>query len=121
MNTIVEQIEKWYSENGRRWSTHDAHSRIRLMEGADQIHGKVVIELQTPHTVATITVWNKGDVEVLGVDKKSRKDWILDDRKLTAADDIAALLEGYFQEIITLNDLRGLRANKDPRDQEDRG
>jgi hypothetical protein len=48
----------------------------------------------------SVTFWNQGDVEVITVNKVTRKESILDDRKLTPADNIESLLSRYFQQIV---------------------
>jgi hypothetical protein len=54
----------------------------------DEMRGKVGIGVETQTTLASVTFWNQGDVEIITMDKAQRKECILDDRKLTAADEI---------------------------------
>jgi hypothetical protein len=65
----------------------------------DEVRGKAAIAVETQTTLASVTFWNQGDVEVITVDKATRKESILDDRKLTSSDNIESLLNGYFQQI----------------------
>ncbi|HEY2113952.1 MAG TPA: hypothetical protein VGJ51_02610, partial [Candidatus Angelobacter sp.] len=62
MQTDVEQVVSWYSENLGRLSTMFAHVSVRSFKPGDVIEGKVVIEVESPTVVGTVTFWNKGDV-----------------------------------------------------------
>jgi hypothetical protein len=65
----------------------------------DEMRGKAAITVETHSTLASVTFWNTGDVEVLTVDKATRRESTLDDRVLTPADNIDSLLNRYFQQI----------------------
>jgi hypothetical protein len=58
----------------------------------DEMRGRTEIRVETQNTLASVTFWNQGDVAVLTVDRATRKESILDDRKLTAEDEIESLL-----------------------------
>ncbi len=98
--TIVEQVEEWYATHEPRFASQCSMLRIKTLTPNDQRKGKGVIRIETPATLATITFWNKGDVEVLTVDKVAGKNSVVDDRKLNAEDSIESLLRGYFEKII---------------------
>ncbi len=102
MMTIIEQVESWYRDNAQRFA--DSLNRMDIFPNtSDPIRGGVVIEMETPALVASITFWNKGDVAVLGLHKESKKDFIFDDRTLKPGENIPGLLERYFQQIIEQN------------------
>jgi hypothetical protein len=46
-----------------------------------------------------ITFWNKGDVTVLRLDLPAKTDSVVDDRALAESEDVALLLDSYFQQI----------------------
>jgi hypothetical protein len=48
--------------------------------------------------LASVALWNLGDVSFITVDKRSGKEEV-SDKKLTSDDDISSLLEGYFRSI----------------------
>jgi hypothetical protein len=98
--TNVKQVEKWYSAHEERLAPQCSILRIKTHEPLDEVRGKAVIEVETQTTLAMVTFWNKGDMEVITIDKVTRTESILDDRKLTAADEIESLLNRYFQQIV---------------------
>jgi|SRR5882762_2267386 hypothetical protein len=98
--TNVEQVEKWYAAQGERLARQCSVLRINTLMPLDETRGKAAIAVETGSTLASVTFWNAGDVEVLTVDKATRKESTLDDRVLTPADNIESLLNRYFQQII---------------------
>jgi hypothetical protein len=98
--TNVEQVEKWYASHEEKLARECSVLRINTLMPLDEMRGKAGITVETQTTLASVTFWNQGDVEVLTVDKATRKESILDDRKLTAADEIELLLNRYFQQIV---------------------
>lgn len=51
---------------------------------------------------ASITLWNKGDVEVLVLDKVNKRDYPLDDRVLNPGEDVSGLLSSYCERALAL-------------------
>jgi hypothetical protein len=98
--TNVEQVEKWYAAHEERLARHCSVLRINTLTPLDEMRGKTEIRVETQTTLASVTFWNQGDVAVLTVDRATRKESILDDRKLTAEDEIESLLNRYFQQIV---------------------
>jgi hypothetical protein len=99
MNTIVERVEKWYGEHVDRLKSEWPTIRIQSLESADPIHGKVTIEAESASVAAMVTFWNKGEVTVLRLDLPAKKDSVVDDRAVSASEDIAVLLESYFRQL----------------------
>ena len=81
MMTIIEQVEKWYQENEQHIASLASKAEIHT-NVIDPIRAAVVIEIETPTLVASITLWSKGDVCVLGLYKESKKDFTLVDRTI---------------------------------------
>ena len=52
---------------------------------------------------ASITFWNKGDVEVLVLDKVNKRDYPLDDRVLNPGEDVSGLLNSYSERVLALS------------------
>lgn len=98
-NTIVQQVERWFQNNCRKLSSQFPILHFHLMDIADKVKGKVVIQADGPLAGASITFWNKGNVEVLALDKRASREYSLDDRKLTASDNVNVLLQSYFDKI----------------------
>ena len=98
--TNVERVEKWYEAHERKLTPQCSILRIKTLKPRDEVHSKVVIEVETESTLASVTFWNQGDVTVLNVEKATGRESILDDRRLTVADNIESLLDGYFQQIV---------------------
>jgi hypothetical protein len=99
-DSIVQQVEKWYGQHSAALSRISTQLSIRSKDAADDVTGKVEITVETPRLLASVTFWNHGpQVSVLVVDKRLRKDRILDDRKLDSGDDVRSLLDGYFCKI----------------------
>jgi len=73
--------------------------RFHVMLAADPIQGKVTIEVDRPNLVGSVSFWNKGDVEAMAVDKIHKQEHSLDDRVLTADDDVSVLLRSYFERM----------------------
>jgi hypothetical protein len=57
-----------------------------------------------PLAGASISFWNKGDVQALALDKVNGKEISFDDRVLTVDDNVSALLQSYFEKLMTLRE-----------------
>jgi hypothetical protein len=99
MNTIVETVETWYGRSVDRLKAEWPTISIRSLEAADPIRGKVTIEAESTSVAASVTFWNKGDVTVLRLDLPAKKDVVVDDRTLSASEDVAVLLDSYFRQL----------------------
>jgi len=75
---------------------------VSLRSNIDSEQGGVVIEIEAKTLVASITFWNKGDVEVLVLKKGSQNPIDLDDRVLSPDENVSSLLDGYIREILLL-------------------
>ena len=69
MDIIVRQIEDWFASNCRLLSRSFPVLRFSLMQPSDEVRGKISIQVDGPVAGASMTFWNKGDVEVLVLDK----------------------------------------------------
>jgi len=65
----------------------------------DEMRGKAAITAETHSALASVTFWNTDDVEVLTVDKATRRESTLDDWVLAPVDNIDSLLNRYFLQI----------------------
>src|SRR5437870_1625184 len=97
--TVVEQVEEWFTENCKWLSEVFPVLRFHLMQAKDPVRGKVAIGVDGPVVVASITFWNKGEVDASVLEKTKQKEQSLDDRKLTVNDDVKTLLHSYFKNI----------------------
>ena len=102
--TAVEQVIGWYHKHRHKLAATFSETEIRSFNEADAVQGKVVIEVETTNVCGVVTFWNKGDVEVecLRLSNGSPvtpEPTILDDRLRAESEDIAALLDSYFQQI----------------------
>jgi hypothetical protein len=52
---------------------------------------------------ASIAFWNKGDVQVLVLDKVNKRNYPLDDRVLNPGEDVSALLSSYSERVLALS------------------
>lgn len=98
--TNVQQLEKWYAAHEDDWRGECLVLRIKTLMPGDEMHGKGGIDVETQTILASLTFWNQGDVEVIAINKVTRKESILDDRKLTPADHLDSLLNLYFHQIV---------------------
>ena len=98
-NSVVEQVEKWYGQHSSSLSRVSTRLSIRSKDAADAVTGQVEIRIETPILLASLTFWNHGSVSVLAVNKDSKAELILDDRKLEPRDDIPLLLDRYVRQI----------------------
>jgi hypothetical protein len=73
IDTNVKKVERWFAENGSRLSQSFPEVHFHLMLAADQVRGKVTIQVNGPVAGASITFWNRGEVEALALDKVNDK------------------------------------------------
>lgn len=99
---MTHDVQNWFWENGRRLSQTFSITRYHTADMDDQLSGAVSIQVDAPSIAASISLWNKGNVEVLVLDKRTNKNYAMDDRKLAANEDIKSLLDSYFGKITEL-------------------
>jgi hypothetical protein len=102
MDTIVLQVADWFASNCRLLSRSFRVLKFVLMQPSDLVKGKVSIQVDAPMAGASITFWNKGDVEVLVLDKVNKRDYPLDDRVLNPGEDVSGLLTSYSERVLAL-------------------
>ena len=102
MHSIVQQVERWFGEACPKLSQTFTKVNFLLMHAQDGVRGKVTIQVDGASVGATITFWNKGDVEAIGLDKEKKQEFSFDDRVLTADDDVPSLLKSYFDRLSVL-------------------
>ena len=102
MDTIVLQVADWFASNCRLLSRSFPVLKFALMHPSDEVQGKVSIQVDAPMAGASITFWNKGDVEVLVLDKVNKRDYPLDDRVLNPGEDVSSLLTTYSERVLAL-------------------
>ena len=101
MISFPQQVEDWYRKNADSLLQRFAKVVVRSNQ-RDPLRGAVIIEIEHASLVATMTVWNKGDIEVAVLTKGAASPLYLDDRMLEAGEDIAFLLDGYTRKIAAL-------------------
>lgn len=89
----LRKVEEWYRSNVELLVRDGA--RVEFHSDSDPTRGGAVIEMEYPSLLATITVWNKGDVAVAVLLKGSPHPFYLDDRILRPEESIEALLDNY--------------------------
>ena len=99
MPTIVQSVENWYESNVDRLKTEWEALSIRSQASADLVHGKVEIRAESSSVAASITLWNKGEVTVLRLDLPAKREAVVDDRKVSASEDVCLLLNSYFRQL----------------------
>jgi hypothetical protein len=102
MDSIVQQVEAWFAEHGRGLSQLFPSLRFHVMAASDPFQGQVAIQVDGPVAGGSISFWNKGDVDALALDKVNKKTHTFDDRVLTADDNVAFLLDSYFEKLLKL-------------------
>ena len=102
MDTIVLQVADWFASNCRLQSRSFPVLKFALMQPSDEVQGKVSIQVDAPMAGASITFWNKGDVEALVLDKVNKRDYPLDDRVLNPGEDVSSLLTTYSERVLAL-------------------
>jgi hypothetical protein len=102
MKTFVQQVEQWYAVHAEELAAHWA-CRLLVSEAEDVAQGKVALECESQAQAATITLWHKGDVEVIRLDSPTNgKDPIVvDDRRLSPSEDVASLIDSYVKMLST--------------------
>jgi hypothetical protein len=103
MDTIVLQVADWFAGNCRLLSRSFPVLKFSLMQPSDQVQGNVSIQVDAPMAGASITFWNKGDVEVLVLDKVNKRDYSLDDRALNPGEDVSGLFDLILGESACFN------------------
>ena len=102
MDTIVRQVEDWFTNNCRLLSQTFPILKFSLIQPSDPVQGNVSIQLDGPNAGTSIAFWNKGDVQVLVLDKVNKRDYPLDDRVLNPVEDISGLLSSYSERVLAL-------------------
>ena len=102
MESTVREVEDWFAKNCRLLSRSFSVLKFSLMEPSDPAKGKVTIQVDGPIAGASITFWNKGDVEVLVLDKINKRNYSLDDRVLNPLEDVSGLLSSYCERVLAL-------------------
>ena len=101
MTALYEQAERWYRDNAQMLQKHFEHVRFRS-NASDVEGGAVGFDFEASTLVATIALWNKGDVDVEALKRGSQEPVILDDRVLAPTEKIPDLLDGYIKQILAL-------------------
>ena len=102
IETNVQQVERWFAQNEFRLSELFPEVHFHVLDGADQVRGKVTIQMNGPLTGASISFWNNGDVEALALNKVNGNTIAFDDRVLTVHDNVSSLLQSYLEKVKSL-------------------
>jgi hypothetical protein len=94
---IAEEVHSWFAENVLRLAQAFPILRYHAFETTG-IQGKISIQVDGPAVAASVTFWNKGDVEALVLDKATHTNYPMDDRKLQVNEDVNLLLRSYFDK-----------------------
>ncbi len=104
MNSIVEQVEQWYSKNSGQWSKSFS---TRLSLKSEPERGAVTIHVDTQLLIGIIALWNKGDTEAFALHRVLYREMFLDYRVLGPSDNVNSLLDGYLQRVVEDGTLPG--------------
>jgi hypothetical protein len=102
IDSNVQQVERWFAQTESRISELFPETHFHVLDGADRIRGKANIQINGPLVGASISFWNKGDVQALVLDKAHGKTIAIDDRVLTMDDNISSLLRSYLEKLMSL-------------------
>jgi hypothetical protein len=105
--SVVQLVEEWYGQHSATLSRVSTQLSIRSIDAADVATRVVEIRMETPLLLLSASFWNHGSVSVLVINKESKAEMVIDDRKLEPVDDIPLLLDGYFRRIADLGGSRG--------------
>jgi hypothetical protein len=97
--TIVQSVENWYGSNVDRLKTEWVALSIRSQASADLAHGKIEIRAESSSVAASVTFWNTGNVTVLRIDLPAKRESVVDDRQISASEDVGLLLDSYFRQL----------------------
>jgi hypothetical protein len=97
--TIVQAVERWYEANLDRLRPMWRDISIRSYKAADPVHGKVEIRAESDLIAASVTFWNKGDVDAERLDMPEKRISVIDDRRLSPSENVGLLLDSYFQQL----------------------
>jgi hypothetical protein len=101
MNKRPERVRRWFEDNRAALKHHFCTIDIKQND-TDELRGSIVVELDSPELVATITLWYKGDVAVIVLRKGSSEPAVVDDRVLGPEENLEDLLTSYIERIIAL-------------------
>lgn len=97
--TKVQEVQSWFAGNSARLSGVFSAVHLKLLNVKDQAHGKATIQVDASSVGASVTFWNKGDVEAIILEKENKRDYSIDDRVLKPNEDVGQLLNRYFDKI----------------------
>lgn len=98
----VHRVQRWFVQTESRLRECFPEVHCHVFQGDDPVQGKVNIQLNGPLAGASLSFWNKGDVQALVLDKVNTKEFPFDDRVLNAEDDVASLLQSYLDRLRSL-------------------
>jgi hypothetical protein len=101
VNALTQRVEEWYRKNDERLAERFPKAQF-TEKNWDTERGGVIIEIEGPTLIATITFWFKGDVAVEVIKKDADQPFYLDDRVLRPDENIGLLLDGYLRAIENL-------------------
>jgi hypothetical protein len=87
MNELTKRVEQWYRGNRKQLTKH--FSRTEFTENdSDPLRGAVYMELEGSTLIATITVWNKGDICAEALKTGQNTPVSIEDRVLDEKDEV---------------------------------
>ncbi len=97
---MINEFVSWFEENRPRlWNNHIQITLTRGDVGIQRL-GKANAGLESGNLLASITVWETGELETIILDKSTEEEIIVDDRKLLTVEDMRSTLEHYGNLII---------------------
>jgi hypothetical protein len=102
MNELTKSVEQWYRGNRKRIAQHFSKTEFTDETDWDALRGGVHMELEGSTLVATITVWNKGDICAEALKIRGKEIVHVEDRVLNQNEDIAALLDSILERFSQL-------------------
>ncbi len=87
---------KWFAEYACRLT--QSCKRVRFEY--DVRYDKASIGVESSSMITQATVWSNGTLEILAVEKSSRRTNVLIDRPLTPNESLPSLLTEYFEQIL---------------------
>jgi hypothetical protein len=94
---MISEFVSWYEFNARQFKESSTHTNLKLSDSPDL--DKAGIEFETEFILATITIWGWGDVEVIAMDKQTKKVVLVEDLRIQSPLEVFPALDRYFDRI----------------------
>ena len=102
---MMDELRMWFRANAARLKAPPLSARLRRSETEDETLTTPLysasFDLESGNFIAAFGVWATGDLSVIIMDKKTKKEVVIDDRRIEKAVDIGAIFDHYCHQIIS--------------------